>query len=140
MPLRWFAFLLALTLTSCRPEPAPAPAPPAPQSQATTSNRFDVLLGRWVRPDGGYVIDVTKVEPDGRVQAAYYNPNPIHVSNARSVWEGQDLKLFVELRGAGYPGSTYTLTYNPDTKRLEGSYFQAAMNETYQVFFVRPEE
>ena len=41
--------------------------------------------------------------------------------------EGGALKLFIELRDVGYPGSTYTLTYLPAGDRLTGVYYQAAI-------------
>jgi hypothetical protein len=33
------------------------------------------LVGRWQRTDGGYVIDIRRVEPDGAMEANYYNPS-----------------------------------------------------------------
>lgn len=106
-------------------------------SRTSNTDRFQELLGRWLRPDGGYILDVSKVESDGRATVQYFNPRPINVANARAVWEGTQLRLFVELRDTGYPGSTYVLTYQPSQKQLVGEYFQAALNETYQVAFVR---
>jgi hypothetical protein len=34
-------------------------------------------------------------------------------------------QVVVELRDVNYPGSTYTLTYDPGTDRLTGTYYQA---------------
>ena len=36
-----------------------------------------------------------------------------------------------------YPGSTYTLTYDPRRDQLEGVYFQAAMQQRFDMVFVR---
>jgi hypothetical protein len=47
------------------------------------------------------------------------------------------LQVFVELRAPGYPGSTYTLRYEPQRDQLEGSYFQAALQQRFAVVFVR---
>jgi hypothetical protein len=47
------------------------------------------------------------------------------------------LKIFVELHAPGYPGSTYTLTYEPARDQLEGIYFQAALQQSFDVVFVR---
>ena len=96
---------------------------------------FDRLVGRWIRPDGGYVIEVNKIHPDGRVEAAYFNPRPVHVSRANVSDENGVIKLFIELRGQGYPGSTYTLKYNPELGVLVGVYFQAAIQQSFDVIF-----
>lgn len=104
---------------------------------ATTGTDFQVLVGKWLRPDGGYIISVQSVAPDGRVDAAYFNPRPINVSRAEASVEGKAIKLFIELQAAGYPGSTYELIYDPDNDTLIGIYFQAAMGQRFEVVFVR---
>jgi hypothetical protein len=43
----------------------------------------------------------------------------------------------VELRDANYPGCTYNLKYDPQTDQLFGQYFQAALQETFDVTFAR---
>jgi uncharacterized protein (DUF2147 family) len=98
---------------------------------------FGTLKGRWLRPDGGYILSVKDVDPGGKMDAAYYNPRPINVSKAQATREGATLKVFIELRDAGYPGSTYTLIYDPKTDRLGGVYYQAAVGQRFDVFFVR---
>jgi uncharacterized protein (DUF2147 family) len=95
------------------------------------------LKGRWVRPDGGYIIAITNVDGSGKMEAAYYNPKPINVSKAQATREGGVIKVFIELRGPGYPGSTYTLTYDPKTDELSGIYYQAVMQQNFEVVFVR---
>ena len=104
-------------------------------AQATTE--FGVLKGRWVRPDGGYVIVIKSVDPSGKMDATYFNPNPINVSKAEVSRDGVALRVFLELRGAGYPGSTYTLTYEPRSDSLTGVYFQAVMQQKFDVIFQR---
>ena len=47
------------------------------------------------------------------------------------------MKLFVELRDVNYPGSTYSLRYDPARDVLEGAYFQAMEQQTFDVSFVR---
>ena len=98
---------------------------------------FIKLKGRWVRTDGGYILSVKDVDSNGKLDAAYYNPRPINVSNAQATREGETLKVFIELRDAGYPGSTYTLTHDPKTDRLSGVYYQAAIGQQFDVIFVR---
>jgi len=62
---------------------------------------FIALRGRWVRTDGGYVIDIKSVDPGGQLQAAYYNPNPINVSRAQATRSGAAVTVFLELRAPG---------------------------------------
>jgi hypothetical protein len=73
---------------------------------------FDVLRGRWVRPDGRYVITIRSADAEGKLDASYANPNPLPFAAAQASREGGIFKLFFELRAGGYGGSTYTLTYN----------------------------
>jgi uncharacterized protein (DUF2147 family) len=100
---------------------------------------MQVLKGKWYRPDGGYIIHIKSIDADGTMEAAYFNPNPVPVSKAEAVREGETVKVFMELTGAGYSGSTYSLTYEPATDRLAGIYFQAQMVQRFQVFFMRVE-
>jgi len=97
------------------------------------------VVGRWMRTDGGYILQLSSPTFDGRLTAAYFNPRSIKVS--RSGWALRDgnLLVFVELRDQGYPGSTYTLAYQPDTDRLVGIYFQAAVQQQFEVVFERIE-
>ena len=98
---------------------------------------FDVLKGRWLRPDGGYILQIRTIDGGGKVDAGYFNPRPINVSRAEATEEGGKMKVFVELRDTGYPGSVYTLTYNPKEDVLVGVYFQAAVKQNFDVFFTR---
>ena len=108
------------------------------QSQAAgTLATFQKLEGRWQRDDGGYIIDISRVDAGGTLTASYFNPRPINVAKAEASMLGQTVRVFIELRDVNYPGSTYQLTYDPAEDRLKGSYFQAALQETYDVVFVR---
>ena len=98
---------------------------------------YQPLVGRWQRTDGGYVIEIRRVASDGRVQAAYFNPRAIHVSRAVATQSKGYLNVEVELRDAGYPGSTYTLLYDPDRDILLGLYYQAVQQQTFEVIFTR---
>ena len=120
--------------------PSPAtPAPPnLPSTQtASTQPGFSRLVGKWLRPDGGYVLQVRMVGSDGKMEAGYFNPSPIHVSRAEASRDGGAVKVFVELRDENYPGCTYTLRYDPEKDTLHGVYYQAALQESYDVAFVR---
>jgi hypothetical protein len=98
---------------------------------------FRALRGRWLRPDGGYILDIRDVDARGTIDAAYLNPRPIPVARAEATRDSSTLNVFVELRAPGYPGSTYTLTYDPQRDQLAGIYFQAALQQRFDVVFVR---
>ncbi len=102
-----------------------------------TPDNMRGLIGRWVRPDGGYVIDIRRVDPAGKLQAAYFNPRPIHVSRAHVTQKQGEIQVFIELRDTGYPGATYTLRYNAEHDVLAGLYHQPAVWQTFDVVFVR---
>ncbi len=106
---------------------------PTAQSEAA----FGALPGRWVRPDGGYVITIKGVDASGRVDASYANPSPLPFAKAEATRDGKTLKLFFELRAGGYNGSTYTLSYDPVSDVLKGVYFQAVMQQKFDVYFMR---
>jgi hypothetical protein len=108
-----------------------------PEKQSKAEIDFQRLEGRWVRPDGGYVLELQQIQNDGSVVAAYYNPRPIHVSRAEVSRKEGRLTLFVELRDVNYPGSTYTLQYDPVLDRLQGTYFLAMQKETFVIEFMR---
>jgi hypothetical protein len=98
---------------------------------------FEILKGRWVRPDGGYVVAVREIDAGGKMVAAYFNPRPINVSRAAASSDGATIKVFIELRDINYPGATYNLTYDPRSDQLRGIYFQPAINQSFFVAFVR---
>jgi hypothetical protein len=98
---------------------------------------FQTLKGRWLRPDGGYVLEIRKIAADGTMDAAYLNPRPVNVSRAKATRDKTTLRVFVELRAPNYPGSTYTLTYDPKRDELYGVYFQAVQGQSFDVVFVR---
>jgi hypothetical protein len=98
---------------------------------------FDALNGRWLRPDGGYVFEIRAVSSSGKIDGVYLNPKPINIAKAEATREGSTLKVFVELRAPNYPGSTYTLTYDPQQDQLRGIYFQAVQQQSFNIFFVR---
>ncbi len=95
------------------------------------------IEGSWVRTDGGYILQLKDTKADGSLTATYFNPRPINVSRAEVMRKEGALTLFVELRDVNYPGSTYTLNYDPNTDNLNGNYFQAAIQKTFAVEFIR---
>jgi hypothetical protein len=98
---------------------------------------FDTLKGRWLRPDGGYVLEIRSIDSNGKIEAAYFNPKSINIAKADASQDGPTLKVFVELRAPNYPGSTYTLSYDQEHDQLRGIYFQAVQQQSFNVYFVR---
>lgn len=120
------------------PSPAaPTAAPPTAGAASETPKVYRRLIGDWLRPDGGYVLSVRRISPDGAAEVAYFNPRPIRVATATARQEDGLAGLFVKLDDVNYPGSTYTLGYDAASNQLKGIYFQALQQQTYEVVFVR---
>lgn len=128
--------LLTVTLTLAMAAPGiPArEAPPPAENPTLTSG--EVLSGQWRRPDGGYVIQIKSIGEDGRLEAAYFNPRPIHVESAQWIYGGGVLQLRIRLNDTGYQGAYYLLRYDPATNRLVGEY-HPANQQTFEVAFER---
>lgn len=134
---------LTLGFVACD-KPAP---PPATNGTSVTTNpsgtptsshpEFQKLKGKWERPDGGYILEIRDVGADGKLDASYANPSPIKVSRALAYSEGGQTKVFVELTDVNYPGCTYKLAWDAKNDQLFGLYYQAAMQQTYDVAFAR---
>ena len=115
--------------------PLSAAAADAHRSAPNTSEQR--LLGSWIRPDGGYILEIKEIGKDGSLKAAYYNPRSINVSRAELTRKDGSVNVLIELRDVNYPGSTYKLRYDPKSDRLIGTYFQAVEGVTYDIQFVR---
>ena len=116
--------------------PGSEETPKSVTRQLSVEVRSDTLLGRWYRTDGEYMIQVSSIGPEGKVEAGYFNPRPINVSKAEAYPE-QPPRLFIELQDAGYDGSNYNLTYDVQNDVLRGNYYQATYGQTYSVIFMR---
>jgi hypothetical protein len=131
------SFVFGAGCGDCARGPVRETAPQAVTPGAVARPELQRLVGSWVRPDGGYVLEIRSVAPDGSVDAAYFNPRPIHVSLANADWFDGSARLFVEFDDTNYRGSTYQLDYLPDRDILRGTYFQAEMGQTFEIVFVR---
>ena len=159
MHFRWLALPVAsaLLFAACdrqreTPQPQPHPsasneiATNAPSASTNTASAaavkpaFARLAGKWQRTDGDYLVQVKNVDPAGTLDVGYFNPNPIKVSRAAAFEKDNATQVFIELRDVNYPGCTYTLVYDPKTDQLFGQYFQAAMQQTFEVTFERVKE
>lgn len=106
-------------------------------SEPVSRDVLNQLVGRWQRPDGGYVLEIGGVDSEGNLQAAYFNPRPINVSQARVTMEQNASQVFIELNDTGYPGATYTLRFHSPQNVLAGIYYQPAVSQSFEVVFVR---
>jgi len=135
------AILVMINLRSTEPNLASKSKASMPEVQSSpepeSGQGFENLIGRWLRPDGGYIIEIRSISSDGRMDAAYLNPRPIHVARAEVSWKNGRQEVFIELQDTGYPGSTYTLDYNPAQDAFTGVYFQAKLKQAFEVVFVR---
>lgn len=98
---------------------------------------LQILKGSWVRPDGGYVLEVKNIDKNGSVSAFYFNPQSIKVFRAEAAKKKSVIHLAVELRDINYPGSKYSLQYDPGTDVLKGTYYQAVTKQTFDIVFIR---
>jgi hypothetical protein len=135
-------FGICVLLVSCGKKEEAAPAPPAPESAATNAPasikpEFARLPGKWARVDGDYLVEIKGVDSSGKLDVGYFNPSPINVSRAAAFKKEGATQVFIELRDVNYPGCTYSLTYDPKTDQLYGQYFQASMQQTFDVTFAR---
>ncbi len=84
-----FISLTACLVASCGRQDAQntassvtSPAESQAGAVATAKPEFLRLVGKWERSDGGYMLEIKGVDGEGRLEATYLNPNPIHVSRA----------------------------------------------------------
>jgi hypothetical protein len=110
----------------------------SPSTTSVAANQ-NLLVGRWVRTDsdGNYIIEIKTTSADGKLEASYFNPNPIKVGHAGWEIKNSRLTVMIELRDENYPGSTYTLNFFPSEDRMMGNYYQAVEGQNFDVEFVR---
>jgi hypothetical protein len=134
-------------LVSCekQADQTPPPPPVSPSVGNTTDSAtprpvFQKLAGKWARTDGDYLIQIKGVQPNGQLDAGYFNPNPIKVSRAVALQDSEGTRVVIELRDVNYPGCIYRLKYDPQSDQLFGAYYQAAVDQTFDVTFARLKE
>ena len=62
----------------------PSASNSAVANAANSSSEFQKLKGRWQRLDGGYIVEIKGVAGNGSIEAAYFNPQSIHVAKAEA--------------------------------------------------------
>ena len=133
----WLFYYKSGIRTDPQPEDSNAQTSREEAAQTISPDNFQNLVGRWIRPDGGYIIEIRNVDSNGMLEAAYFNPRPIHVSQARLTIVNEEPRVFIELKDAGYPGATYSLSYEPNQDVLAGLYYQPTAGQSFEVIFVR---
>ena len=106
-------------------------------AKAASDPALQKLKGHWLRPDGEYVLAIKNVDAHGVIDGAYYNPRSIHIEKAAASHDADTIEVFFELRDLNYPGSSYTLAYDPASDQLKGIYYQAIEKRRFPVTFVR---
>jgi len=96
---------------------------------------FERIKGKWMRSDGGYILEFKQLLQNNTLDVSYYNPSPIHVGKAHMYEERGFTKVFVELQDVNYPGSRYTLILDAEKPLLVGNYYQATQQVDYEVAF-----
>jgi hypothetical protein len=136
------ALAVCVLLVSCGGKTDRVPPPQALGTNAApvavaVSPELAKLVGKWERPNGGYILEIKSVDPSGKLEVGYFNPDPINVSRAVAWRENGTSKVIIELQDVNYPGCTYSLEHNPQSDQLFGQYYQAAMQQTFEVVFTR---
>jgi len=131
------ASALTLITTSCNKEGAADKAEPKKVASTQLIAEFETVKGKWLRPDGGYVIEIKELLADNQLTVGYFNPNPINIGESKIYKENSFIKVFVKMQDKNYPGSTYTLIYDKESDQLRGTYFQAVQGLEYQIGFTR---
>jgi len=115
-------------------QPAVATRPAATRPATASPAR---LVGRWRRKTGGYVLHIKQVREDGTLDAAYLNPQSINVARAQTTKQNGLIIVLVMLKDRGYPGNTYTLTYDAVADELTGVYRHRGLGRQFDVTFSR---
>jgi hypothetical protein len=131
------ALVLGFGMCACPAIAADTKGTTVEAEMRSMASDFRILLGQWVRPDGGYTITIHGVDPDGKLDAAYANPGQLPFAQARASLNDNAIKVFLELRAGGYHGSTYNLTYDPAIDVLRGVYYQAVAQQKFDIYFER---
>jgi hypothetical protein len=98
---------------------------------------FQVLKGRWQALDDSEIIDITNVDPTGRMEIKYFKSEPVQVARAQAARDGKATKVLIELRDPGSPCCIYDLTYDPGSDRLKGRYWFKGNSKSTDVFYTR---
>jgi hypothetical protein len=133
---------LALTVGCNKPEPESGSTLPEAAVNTDVSTKpakpeMTGLTGRWLRADVGYVLDIRSVAGDGKLDVILSAPRTVQVGKAIASQVSGKTQIEIEIADPALAGCKYTLTFDPVGNRLNGVYFQSALKETSEIFFVR---
>jgi hypothetical protein len=97
---------------------------------------FEVLKGRWQCPGQG-VIQIKSVNSTGSMEVQYFNPEPIHVTQAQAARDGTLTKILIILRHADSLCCSYNLAYDQTNDQLRGVLWQKNNPKPIEVIFHR---
>ena len=97
---------------------------------------FHVLKGSW-QAQNGDVITIKNIGAAGNIEMHYFNPEPVHVTQAQAARDGKSTRILIFLR---YPDSlccTYDLTYDPQSDQLKGLFWRKGTSKSTEIIFDR---
>lgn len=99
--------------------------------------KYHMLIGTWIRTDGGNTLVIEHVDRDGKVLASYIRGEDIVETQSHVSTASGDMELSVDLRRLGKSGRTYKLRYDKESDQLVGVYHHHVFRQDYQIYFVR---
>ena len=83
------------------------------------------------------MLRIERFNNDSTINAGYLNPKPIHIAETRRKVIDDTVNFYVIFEDEGYPGSYYSLGYITEEDKLYGFYYQAVINQEFEVVFTR---
>jgi hypothetical protein len=85
--------------------PSASRSAPAQKRQSTEKSDVQRLEWRWIRPDGGYLLELLEIRKDGSLKAAYANPSrKIKVFRAGMEAQVRHIRCFCRAARRQLPG------------------------------------
>jgi len=98
---------------------------------------FEGLKGRWQALAGEFVLQINKIDPLGRMEVQFINPQPVKVVKAQAARDGKEIRISIKLRDPGLPYLIYDLTYQTGLDQLQGVYWQKGNSKSTKVVFIK---
>jgi len=75
------------TTNSSKDNTSPEPVKNEVNLKTTEKPDYKQLIGDYLRSDGTYTLKILSITEDGKIDAAYFNPNPINVGSAKWIFQ-----------------------------------------------------
>jgi len=136
-----FILIILLSIIGCGDKPVTSTQNEnqAPVTETKKESDPNDLLGKWMRTDGNYTIEISSLTRDGNMKAKYLNPSPIHCDKTTYADTDGTLSVHLLLNDKNYPNCTYDLQFMKEKNILFGKYFQATSGQSYEVIFQKME-